>query len=246
MKKKVAIVVVIIGLLLLVTSGVMLFLGSNNNSGEKEENKQKEKTVFKLGDYTGVYKISDGTSIFKVAHYNDKVLIHYNAGSYLGEVESELKNNKYTSDELTIEFFQNMITVTSTIEEIKSGDYEKEDYSLDDVYAEFVGSTTLAESKYNGIFKKDNISLNIYEYREDEIRFIVNSNMMIDITMNKEDGIFKTDIFETHYEIKYADDNKSLELTVTEDGKKDTKMSGKYTLDKSFTKEDILKLAFEQ
>lgn len=191
-----------------------------------------------FGGYTGIYKLKNIK--IKIYHNNDR--IYYKVlkkDEFYGNGDSEIESNKVEINEYNFEFLDKALKVKSKNKKIASGTYQKDLYSTDDIYEDYVGDINYYDNKYNGEFQKNEQIINTVQTKDDEIRLVFNTDIEgVNIILNKKkDNLFSNEMFDKKYTIKY--NGNFLKLSLSDD---ESELSGEYKKKEKLSKDEIIKL----
>lgn len=240
-------------LLLLIIAGIMFITygftqykqekpNDNNNSTDNIEPIVDKKDH----QYSGIYSNSeesiyifqnDSDLYFTTSSFKGKTIITNGNATY-ERVEDE-QNRVYS-----FSISKDILTLTSNDDVIKSGEYTKiNTLSLEKYFDYKFGDYNLFNSKYNGYYHKDDLSIYIYQIAEKMVNVIINCN---DFEMNanfkiRNDGLLEINSTIEELYIEFSNSN-TITFNITDktsDVYKE-KLNGSYQKEKNITMYDVL------
>lgn len=199
--------------------------------------------------WNGVYTKGNTTiKIYKVS--SDEINYVMTGDSYVNgsaEISGSKAVNDSFGDTTTLTLNANTLTITSNDDFVEPGTYtRKSDYTKNDYYEDNIGEIKYATSNINGIFKKDNVTIKIYQTEANEGRISITKQYS---SYSKPFDIVNGKI---HLEDEFFDDIEKIDaeingstLTITasdtdEDGLLN-EISGTYSKTSSYSIDDIIK-----
>ena len=248
-KKKSKAPILIIGIVAVVIGvGLYLFFCTDlfkkeepkNDSTPKQEEKKDDKKEEEVILFNGEYE-KDGKTIILFQTSKEKVYMESDAADMPLDIKGSTIKGSSFDNEITIKVSDGKIEVTSTIEGLPSGTYTKtNEYTKEKYYEHHIGNSEYLTSKYNGIYKNGNKTVEIFQVEKDKVRVNAvsqdnNSYVGYEHEFTIEaDGTLKENDGST---IKLTD--KSLELNLKDEsyGKA---LNGTYTKEKDITIDYII------
>ncbi len=257
-KESPAIAIAIITIILLAIAAIVivLFLNKDNKKEQKSNtntqqnntntnNSNKSEIAIK---WNGIYENNGDTII--LYQYNEKelnYLMNINNHNFSGH--ADIDKNIATGeifDTYTFTLNENSIEFTTTNKEINPGTFQKtKEYSKEDFFHDNFGDDKYLSGTINGIFEKDNITIKIYQSKEDKAYIIINSS---NYAFSRDISIVNGTLV---LEGEFLGDSEKINVTFTNDGltitasssKSDSilnKASGTYKKIKPYTMDEII------
>lgn len=196
-------------------------------------------------DYNAVYK-DHGVTI-KTYLKDGQIYYQIKSNKFTTSGEAELKDNKITmdmvTDKTTLEFVKGNIKITTDYEFMEAGNYKKSgEYTDDDFYEDYYGSSKYLTSKLNGVYKNGDKTIYVYQKDKKTICLLYTIEDVDSIIEPEEtsEGVYESDFIDDYYTITMKDDTMIVEIKSEDETR--TAFNGTYKKDSEITKEDILKL----
>ncbi len=173
-------------------------------------------------NYQGVYELGET----KIKTYLKDDNIYYNVENDTLDTtgSSEIKENIFKPDSLsedaTITFKNNKISVKTSNEYLESGDYKyTKPYTNEEFYNDFYGDKKYLDSEINGVYIKDDIKIYVYQKNEEAIRIFFELNdATSDFEINlDEEGNYYLAFFETVFNITFEDNTMIINIEAEDD-----------------------------
>lgn len=156
----------------------------NNNTEIINDNKIKN-GIYQLNDTTIKIYINNNILYYMIKNKEKCHQINITEQCAFSKIYIFNDKNKITSldNEITIENGNNEIIVTSNSEKLSSGTYKKtKNYTKEEFKKDVVGETKYLNTNINGVFKKDKIEIEIYQYSENQAYVYIKTPELITIT----------------------------------------------------------------
>jgi len=256
-KKSPILVIVLIGIILIAVITIVAFL-LLNNSDKKESPKRKESNTNMntnsntnsniKTNWSGIYENNEGTiTIYQI----NEELLHFdlalNGGNASGSanISENVAEGKIFS---TYTFTWNnwKIEFTTNDEDLKAGYFtKKEDYSKEQYYKDNYGDPSYLNSSINGVFKKDDSTITIYQTKESQAEILISQKFSVySMSIPIVNGALsiEQESFGDIEKINITFTNDSITVTASSSDTDSllNRINGSYKKEKSYTMDDIL------
>ena len=232
---KLSFIIMIIGIIMALLGIILLIIP---NLGEE---------TLTANDFNGIYKNDNGEALL---YSKDGKTVHVSIEleDYSFTHQSEVKDNKLNLEAenkktiVSLDKNKKTVSIKSDIKELNNMTFKKEkEYSKEQFFNNNYGNSKYLDSKYNGIYKKDNSEIKMYQQYDDTVRvYISKENSSIDTEfLIKDENTIISELEEIEYKITIDGDKIQFETT-----KGDKEYDGEYKREKTLSQDEIMELFY--
>ncbi len=248
MNKKVKYLFIIIGIILLLF-GIIFILKNNNKEQNKNTNEEINEKIY---PFNGVFK-NENKVIYMYQCDENNAFVSSKDGNIKMRLMIDAKAENIAKgyldiDECNFEINDEILKIETNNDRLQNGDYKKESsISAEEFFEVLIGKTDyFNEKKYNGLYKLENSNLYMFQYSNDEVYVIIDSDKgsyMNKAYISDENNLFMGD-FSSNYQIVL--DKDSLTFIIVSKNEMSTSsddiFDGLYTKVKEITPLDVISI----
>lgn len=255
-KSKMPIIILLLVLIAAIAAGVIFFFVTKDNKNDKPKETEKtesNKQPVVQSDWNGIYENNGNTIKFYQPKENKIFFILEINGSFICN-QAKVSGNTITFEEesfgektkYTFTLNGENVEFTSTSDYLGNGTYTKrQDYGTEDYFKDVVGDPSYLSSKFNGVYKKDNYSITMYQIKEDTVEIVIQKGTSFSsrsLPIVNDSLVYEDEFLGEIERINISVNGNELTVTASSDDQDSllNSINGTYTKEKDYTIDDIL------